>query len=227
MISGPLTAVMILLVLALLDPGAHASAQDSAPSAHACPNVPDPNLICRPYASAPFKSSRSSGLPRVTYFFSYTCTPCNDVGNFLDSWSERSKVFVYRIHAVWDGKPIREAASAYYAFKRLAVTETVGASLVAAIRAKQYRFGGPDELAALAEAHGVRGDLVRRALASRRNAEELELAAHAVRAYRVESVPFIAVDDRYAISVRSTSAPTLAELGMLLDMLVARPQSDR
>jgi predicted DsbA family dithiol-disulfide isomerase len=162
----------------------------------------------------------------VIYFFSYTCFKCADFGDFVDAWSKRTKVSVLPVHALWGSSTVRQMAEAHYAFERLGVTETLGRRLFAAIRDKHFAFGGPDELARFAEANGVRGDLVKRALASPRTRFKVAIAEHRTRKYKLDGVPFLIVNDRYGIGPKAADPQTLADLGVLLETLVAeaRPQ---
>ncbi len=220
--AGLLLLLAAGLALPLPTRAAQPALKDAATPA--CPPIANPNIVCRPYASPPVKPS-SDGALRAVYFFSYTCPKCAEANSFVDAWSARRKLFVFRIHAVWDDKRLRDAAGAYYAFKRLGVTETLGPRLFDAISARQYRFDGAEELGAFAEANGVRADLMKRALASPRTTEQFKMAEHATRRFQIERVPFIAVNDRYAVSLRTVDAQTLADLEVLLDALVdeARP----
>lgn len=189
----------------------------------ACPPTTNPNIECRVYSTPPMKPSASGG-PRVTYFFSYTCRPCETIDAFLDDWSQRSKVFVFRLHVAWDNKAVQEAARAYYAFKRLGVTETLGPRLIASIQDKQYKFGGADELAAFAQANDVRGDLMRRAYLSPRTREQMRMAQYAANKFKLDRVPFITVNNRYAITLKALDAQTLADTGSLMNAMVAEAQ---
>ena len=211
-------------VLALALP-AHAQQPDNNATAPtiACPPTANPNIECRTYQVPPIKRSASSE-PRVTYFFSYSCKPCETVGAFLEGWSARNKVFVFRVHVAWDNKAVKDAAHAYYAFKRLGVTETLGPLLSSAIHAKQYKFGGADELAAFAQANGVRGDLMKRAYLSPRTREQIRMSQVAAGKFKLDRVPFIAVNDRYAITLTSLDAQTLSDAEALMNTMIAQTQ---
>ena len=189
----------------------------------ACPPTTNLNIECRVYSTPPMKPSASGG-PRVTYFFSYTCRPCERIDAFLDDWSQRRKVFVFRLQVAWDNNAAQVAARAYYAYKRLGVTETLGPRLIASIQDKQYKFGGADELAAFAQANDVRGDLMRRAYLSPRTREQMRMAQYAANKFKLDRVPFIAVNNRYAITLKSLDAQTLADTGSLMNAMVAEAQ---
>jgi thiol:disulfide interchange protein DsbA len=212
-----------LLVITLAQPvlAAEPTGQATQAAAATCPPIANPNIVCRTYAPPQDESSSSSDSPLVIYFFSYTCFKCADFGDFVDAWSKRTKVSVLPVHALWGSSTVRQMAEAHYAFERLGVTETLGPRLFAAIKAGEYAFGGPDELARFAAANGVRGDLVKRALASPRNSFRVAIAERRTRMYQLDGVPFIAVNGRYGISLKSLDPQTLADLGDLLDALAA------
>lgn len=196
-------------------------------SAHAvtesCPPIANPNITCQPHAPPADESTPARDSRLVVYVFSYTCPPCADVDAFVRTWSKRSDVPVLHSPAVWNNDRVRQMAAAYYAFERLGVAETLGPRLFAALKSREYSFGGPDELARFAESYGVRGDLVKRALASPRTSFKVAIAEQRVRKYRLDGVPFLMVNDRYGLGLKSADPQTLADLGVLLDALAAEP----
>lgn len=215
--------LLVLLLISIAVAQSVLAAEPAAQSAQAaatCPPIANPNIVCQTYAAPPGESSSSSGSPLVLYFFSYTCFKCADFGDFVAAWSKRTRVSVLPVHAMWDSRTVRQMAEAFYAFERLGVTETLGPRLFAAIADKQFAFGGAEELARFADANGVRGDLVQRALASPRTRFKVAIAEHRTRKSRLEGVPFLIVNDRYGIGPKATDPQTLADLGALLDALV-------
>ena len=216
-----LAALLASITLTQSVLAAEPAVQGAKVPAVACPPIANPNIACRPYASPPGESTSAGNSSLVIYFFSYTCAKCAEVSAFVTAWSKRSTAPVLATHALWNSSKMRQMAEAYYAFERLGVTETLGPRLFAAIKAGEYAFGGPDELARFAAANGVRGDLVKRALASPRNGFRVAIAERRTQMYQLDGVPFIAVNGRYGISLKSLDPQTLADLGDLLDALAA------
>ena len=227
MIRVWLSALLASAALAQPALAAEPAARGTQALAVTCPAIANPNIVCRPYATPPGASSTQGNSSLVIYFFSYTCSKCADVNTFVSAWSKRTKAPVLPIHALWGSSTMRQMTEAYYAFERLGVTETLGPRLFAAIKAGQYAFGGPDELARFAEANGVRGDLVKRALASPRNGFRVAIAERRTQMYQLDGVPFIAVNGRYGISLKAVDPQTLGDLDTLLDALVAGAQPVR
>lgn len=227
MIPAWLPALLASVALAQPALAAEPAAQGTKAPAVTCPAIANPNIVCRPYATPPGASSTQGNSPSVIYFFSYTCSKCADVNAFVAGWRSRTQASVLPTHALWGSSTMRQMVEAYYAFERLGVTETLGPRLFAAIKAGEYAFGGPDELARFAAANGVRGDLVKRALASSRNGFRVAIAERRTRMYQLDGVPFLAVNGRYGISLKAQDPQTLADLGVLLDALVAEAQPAR
>lgn len=222
-----LSALAASMALASPTFAAEPAAQGSKALAVTCPPIANPNIVCRPYAKPPDARSTQYNSPSVIYFFSYTCAKCADVNAFVAAWGKRTRASVLPTPALWGRSTMRQMAEAYYAFERLGVTETLGPRLFAAIKAGEYAFGGPDELARFAEANGVRGDLVKRALASPRNGFRVGMAERRTQMYQFDGIPFMAINGRYGISLKAQDPQTLADLGALLDALVAEAQPSR
>jgi hypothetical protein len=227
MIRAWLPALLASAALAQPALAADPAAQGSTALAANCPAIANPNIACRTYATPPGTASTPGSSPSVIYFFSYTCAKCADVNAFIAAWGKRAKATVLPTHALWGSSTMRQMTEAYYAFERLGVTETLGPRLFATIKAGEYAFGGPDELARFAQANGVRGDLVKRALASPRNGFRVAIAERRTDMYQLEAVPFIALNGRYGITLKAVDPQTLADLGALLDALVAEAQPAR
>lgn len=187
-----------------------------------CPEITNPTLSCAELGTPPAGSVSSDGAMRVVSFFMYDCVKCAESNAFLKQWSEQRRVFLYRVPAIFGTARSREMARIHLAFKTLGVADALDRKAYEAVAAKRLQGRGVDEFVSFAQGNGLSMDQARAAHNDPGMIEALGNAEYATHHYKIAAVPAVFVNGRYVIELRATDARTLADLGELLDELVAQ-----
>ena len=142
-----------------------------------------------------------AGKLEVLEFFSYACPHCAAFEPALEAWSKKLPADV-----MFQRVPVPFLANAenfqrtYYALQTLGQIESVQRKVFTAVHVERTRLDKPAEIAALMAKHGIDATKFLDVFNSFSVANSVSKAKKLSVAYRIESVPALAVQGRYLTS---------------------------
>jgi thiol:disulfide interchange protein DsbA len=135
----------------------------------------------------------------VVEFFSYACPHCFSFEPALEAWAKQLPPDVY-FHQVPVGFIGPVLQKMFYALEEIGQREAVHRKIFAAIHVQHTRLNTEAEIGAFLVANGVDGGKYSDAYKSFAVNTKLTRGQNLVNAYKVDSVPMVAVQGRYITS---------------------------
>jgi protein dithiol oxidoreductase (disulfide-forming) len=164
------------------------------------------------------------GKVEVIEFFGYWCPHCAAFEPMLYPWATKlpSDVNFRRIPIAFSA-PQEPYQKLYYAIESLGAVPSLHGKIFVAMHQNKQRLDKEADIAALANANGVDGAKLVEAMKSFTVATKVNQAKQLSQAYRVDSVPMLAVHGRYLTSVSQAGS---AERALhVLDTLIQRSRT--
>jgi thiol:disulfide interchange protein DsbA len=141
------------------------------------------------------------GKIEVIEFFSYACPHCNAFEPTLDAWSRKlpADVAFHRVPAPF----LMNAENfmrTYYALETLGKVDTLQRKVFAAVHVERKFLEKPADIAALMASNGIDGPKFLDVFNSFSVATSVTRAKRLATAYKLDSVPTVAVQGRYSTS---------------------------
>jgi protein dithiol oxidoreductase (disulfide-forming) len=144
---------------------------------------------------------QAPGKLEVIEFFSYACPHCSALEPLLEAWVKKlpADVAFLRIPVPFLANP-ENFQKTYYALQTLGLADTLQRKVFTAVHGEHQRLEKPDEIAALIGKSGGDAKKFLDAFNSFSVANSVSKAKRIFAAYRIESVPTLAVQGRYLTS---------------------------
>jgi len=151
------------------------------------------------------------GKVEVIEFFGYWCPHCAAFEPLLEGWVRKLPADVnFRRIPVAFSAPQEWHQKLYFAIESLGQVPTLHGKVFTAMHANRQRLDKEAEVAALASANGADGAKLVEAMKSFSVATKISQARQLAQAYRIDSVPTLAVHGRYITSASHAGTPERA-----------------
>jgi thiol:disulfide interchange protein DsbA len=148
------------------------------------------------------------GKVEVIEFFGYWCPHCAAFEPLLEGWVRKLPADVnFRRIPVAFSAPQEWHQKLYFAIESLGQVPTLHGKVFTAMHANRQRLDKEAEVAALASANGADGAKLVEAMKSFSVATKISQARQLAQAYRIDSVPTLAVHGRYITSASHAGTP--------------------
>ncbi|MEO5698128.1 MAG: thiol:disulfide interchange protein DsbA/DsbL [Burkholderiaceae bacterium] len=143
----------------------------------------------------------ANGKIEVLEFFSYACPHCNAFEPAVSEWEKKlpADVAFHRVPVPFLMN-FENFMRIYYALETMDLVAKMQPKVFTAIHIDRQRLDKPEEIAALMTKNGVDGDKFIEVFKSFSVASSVTRAKKLVAAYKLDGVPSIAVQGRYATS---------------------------
>jgi thiol:disulfide interchange protein DsbA len=164
------------------------------------------------------------GKVEVIEFFGYWCPHCASLEPTLEAWERKLPPDVnFRRIPIAFSAPQEHYQKLYFAIEALGAVPALQAKVFTAMHANRQRLDKEADIAALAKANGVDGAKLVEAMKSFTVATKVNQAKQLAQAYRIDSVPTLAVQGRYLTSVSQAGTPE--RTFQVIDALIQRSRS--
>ncbi len=153
----------------------------------------------------------SSGKIEVLEFFGYWCPHCASFEPVLEAWVKALPADIhFRRIPVAFSVPQEFYQKLYFGIEALGQVPALHGKVFAAMHGQRQRLDKDGEISALATAHGVDGAKLLDAMKSFSVATKINQARQLLQAYKVDSVPMLAVHGRFTTSPSTAGTPERA-----------------
>jgi thiol:disulfide interchange protein DsbA len=148
----------------------------------------------------PAQEPGTPGKIEVIEFFSYGCPHCYQMQPLITSWAAKlpSNVVLMKVPVSFGRQEWGQLSRAYYTLESLGALPRLDAALFEAIHRDKLPLFDEDHLAAWAGQHGVDANKFRSEFNSFNVTMKASRAEQMSRSYKVQGVPYITVDGKYA-----------------------------
>ena len=163
---------------------------------------------------APQPTSAAKGKVEVLEVFWYGCGHCFSLDPALDSWHKKAPSYVEftRIPAMWNDTT-RMHARLFYTVELLGKLDQLHSLIFREIHVNGNQLNTVDKITSFLKQHGVSNDEFQKSFSSFAVESKLQKADLMNRRYRVDSVPLMLVNGKYATDVSSAGGePSLFAL---------------
>jgi len=163
----------------------------------------------------------------VIEFFSYGCPHCNAFNPSLTLWENRlpKDVRLEREAVIFGRQPWQKLAQIYYALQAIGKAEQLTPSVYGALHVERVNWQTDQDILDWAAAHGVDHDQFARAFNSFSMRTYLTRGDQLATVYKVQSVPWIIVDGKYARPI-SDNGDFLSQLA-IVDRLIEKARTEK
>lgn len=163
----------------------------------------------------------ATGKVEVLEFFSYACPHCSEFEPILEAWGKKlAPDVIFRRVPVPFLVNAENFMRAYYALETLGQVDALQRKVFAAVHVERLRLDKPADFAALMAKNGVDAAKFLDVFNSFSVATSVNRAKKLVAAYKLESVPTVAVHGRYTTSAAQAGGPARAMA--VVDYLIQR-----
>ena len=161
------------------------------------------------------------GKIEVIEFFSYACPHCNSFEPTIAAWSKKqpADVVFHRVPAPFLMNA-ENFARTYYALETMGQVDAMQRKVFAAVHVERQSFDKPADIAALMAKNGIDGAKFLDVFNSFSVATSVARSRKLFAAYKIDAVPTVAVQGRYATS--PAQAGGLEQAMAVVDFLVQR-----
>ena len=148
----------------------------------------------------PAQESGTPGKIEVIEFFSYGCPHCYQMQPLITQWATKlpANVVLVKVPVSFGRREWGQLSRAYYTLESLGALPRLDAALFEAIHRDKLPLFDEDHLAAWAGEHGVDANKFRSEFNSFNVTTKASRAEQMSRNYKVQGVPYITVDGKYA-----------------------------
>jgi thiol:disulfide interchange protein DsbA len=163
----------------------------------------------------------------VIEFFSYGCPHCNAFNPSLTLWENSlpKDVRLEREAVIFGRQPWQKLAQIYYALQAIGKAEQLTPSVYGALHVERVNWQTDDDIIDWMAAHGVNRDAFAGAFNSFSMRTYVTRGDQLASAYKVQSVPWIIVDGKYARPI-SDNGDFLSQLA-IVDRLIEQARTER
>lgn len=163
----------------------------------------------------------AGGKVEVIEFFGYWCPHCASFEPGLDAWARKlpADVNFRRIPIAFSG-PQEWHQKLYFAIEAMGKVHELHGKVFTAMHGQRLRMDKESEVVALANANGVDGAKLVETMKSFSVATKVAQARQLAQAYRIDSVPTVAVHGRFITSVGMTGS--VERTLQVMDALIQR-----
>ena len=163
----------------------------------------------------------------VIEFFSYGCPHCNAFNPSLTLWENRlpKDVRLEREAVIFGRQPWQKLAQIYYALQAIGKAEQLTPSIYGALHVEGVNWRTDQDILDWMAAHGVDHDQFARAFNSFSMRTYVTRGDQLATAYKVQSVPWIIVDGKYARPI-SDNGDFLSQLA-IVDRLIEKARAEK
>jgi thiol:disulfide interchange protein DsbA len=214
------------------------SETEDEPVAQTAPSTTQPSLRVGQAASGPATSARfkegaqyrkivpaqptaaAPGNVEVAEVFWYGCGHCFSLDPALDSWHKKAPSYIsfVRIPAMWNDTT-RMHARLFFTVELLGKLDQLHSLIFREIHVNGNQLNTVDKISAFLKQHGVSNEDFQKSFSSFAVESKLQRADLMNRRYRVDSVPLLLVNGKYATDVSSAGGES--QLFALLNELAA------
>src|SRR4051794_10688825 len=163
----------------------------------------------------------------VIEFFSYGCPHCNAFNPSLTLWENRlpKDVRLEREAVIFGRQPWQKLAQIYYALQMIGKAGQLSPSIYGALHVERVNWQTDNDIIEWMAAHGVDRDQFAAAFNSFSMRTYVTRGDQLATAYKVQSVPWIIVDGKYARPI-SDNGDFLGQLAVV-DRLIEKARAER
>jgi thiol:disulfide interchange protein DsbA len=174
----------------------------------------------------PAQESGTPGKMEVIEFFSYGCPHCYQMQPLITQWAKSlpADVVLVKVPVSFGRKEWGQLSRAYYTLESLGALPRLDAALFEAIHRDKLPLFDEDHLAAWAGEHGVDANKFRAEFNSFNVTTKASRAEQMSRNYKVQGVPYITVDGKYA-ALGKTYEDMLKTARVLIDKSASEKQA--
>lgn len=176
----------------------------------------------------PAVPTAAKGKIEVIEFFHYGCPHCRDFDPLLEQWKKRlpADVSFVRVPAIWGNAQLQALARLYYTFEVTGQVEALHGKVFAALQDNKEPLHTEDGVRAWVGKQGVDAKSFMEAYKSFGVQSQVQRADQLARTYKVQGVPMMAIDGRFATSASMTGSHenTLKQVDQLLARVRSEPR---
>ena len=176
---------------------------------------------------SPPQPGNQPGKIEVLEFFSYGCPHCRDFNPLVHAWAKRlpAELAFRRVPVTFGRAAWSNLSRIFYALEATGQMARLDQAVFDAIHVKKTNLYTEKSVLDWLAGQGVKTDAFRDAMRSFAVETHMARAESLERAYKVQGVPFITVDGRYAVLGKNAKA--LPDLLAIADGLIGRARSGR
>ena len=163
----------------------------------------------------------------VIEFFSYGCPHCNAFNPSLTLWENRlpKDVRLEREAVIFGRQPWQKLAQIYYALQTIGKAEQLTPSIYGALHVERVNWQTDNDIIDWMAAHGVNREQFAGAMSSFSMRTYVTRGDQLAAAYKVLSVPTIAVDGKYMLPIND-NGDFLSQLA-IVDQLIEKARAEK
>lgn len=177
----------------------------------------------------PAVPTSTKGKIEVIEFFHYGCPHCRAFDPLLEQWKKQMPADVHfvRVPAIWGNPQLQALARLYYTLEITGQVDKLHEKVFAAVQDDKVPLHTEDGVRSWVEKNGVDAKAFMAAYKSFGIESMLKQADRSARDYKLQGVPTMAVDGRFATSASMTGSHegTLKQVDLLLARVRKEPRS--